>query len=135
MYFALIKEKRPLFHFLLSRSPSLLGGLCAIVGDFNTVLHGIDETGATFAEDRSFQEPVTLGWLDAWRKVNGSAREYSWFSQRGNGFRIDHALCPPRLAGTVVSARYKHAYREQGISDHSPLIVDFSAASALRLES
>ena len=96
-----------------------------IVGDFNTGVHRIDETGTTFSEANRFDDLARAGWVDVWRRLNAPKREYSWSSNKGNGVRIDHALCSPRLAGSVVSARYEHAYREQGISDHSPLVVEF----------
>ena len=125
VYFALNREKRPLFDFLLSRSRSLLEEPAMIVGDFNTGVHRIDETGTTFSEANRFDDLARAGWVDVWRRLNAPKREYSWSSNKGNGFRIDHALCSPRLAGSVVSARYEHAYRDQGISDHSPLVVEF----------
>ncbi|HSV42525.1 MAG TPA: hypothetical protein VLH13_03840, partial [Methanomassiliicoccales archaeon] len=50
-------------------------------------------------------------------------REYSWYSSKGNGFRLDHVLATPYL-DRPVWAKYSHQERERGLSDHSVLIFD-----------
>ena len=51
-------------------------------------------------------------------------REYSWYSTRGTGFRIDHAFLSPLLAARAGSIRYSDEERLAGLSDHSSLILD-----------
>jgi endonuclease/exonuclease/phosphatase family metal-dependent hydrolase len=51
-------------------------------------------------------------------------REFSWYSTRGNGFRIDHAFLSPALAARAGEIRYSHDERFTGLSDHSALILD-----------
>jgi hypothetical protein len=41
-----------------------------------------------------------IGFCDLWRRRNPEVREYSWFSTRGNGFRIDHAFLSPVVFGS-----------------------------------
>lgn len=92
-----------------------------------------------------------MGYRDAWRdgnggvKIAGSAersgssepgattggsagevREFSWFSHEGRGVRIDHALASGGLWPRVLGARYEHAVRESGVSDHAALVVEIS---------
>jgi exonuclease III len=46
---------------------------------------------------------------------------------RLNGFRIDHALVTPLLGSRVSACRYSHVERENHLSDHSILLIDFAA--------
>jgi exonuclease III len=61
------------------------------------------------------------GFRDAFRGLHGyERREISWAWQRWKGgYRLDHLL----VSGlTVEECRYEHRWREEGLSDHSPLI-------------
>ncbi len=98
----------------------------AILGDLNLGRHGIDEAGATFTGTAFLGRLATLGYVDAWRRMNPDGREYSWHDHDGAGFRIDHALLSPGLAPRLRSARYSHGERELGLSDHSVLVVDLA---------
>lgn len=101
-----------------SDRPSLL------VGDFNAGRHGVDEEGATFSLTSTLGTIASLGYVDAWRHLNPDAREYTWFSHVGSGFRIDHALLSKVLAPRLRRCWYSHAERESGLSDHSVLLAD-----------
>jgi exonuclease III len=61
------------------------------------------------------------GFDDAFRSLHGyEQREISWGWQRWKGgYRLDHLLVSG-LAAT--ECRYEHRWREEGLSDHSPLI-------------
>jgi exonuclease III len=68
-----------------------------------------------------------LGYRDAFRALHGYARrEPSWTWRRiaghDGGWRLDHVFASEELR--PVSAAYHHAWREQGLSDHSALEVD-----------
>lgn len=65
-----------------------------------------------------------IGFRDAFRAVNGyEARDISWSWRKwGGGYRLDHVFCSARLQ--PVAAHYHHAWREQGLSDHSALEAD-----------
>jgi exonuclease III len=100
-----------------------------LVGDWNTGLHRLDETGKTFVCAEHFGKLSTLGWTDMWRHHNPGVTEWTWYSRlkggvRGNGFRLDHAFATPSLMRRITSCRYSHAPREAGISDHSAMIVE-----------
>jgi exonuclease III len=68
-----------------------------------------------------------LGFVDAFRALHGyGAREPSWTWQRiarhAGGWRLDHVFCSAQLR--PVAARYHHAWRDAGLSDHSALEVE-----------
>ena len=61
---------------------------------------------------------------DLGRTHNGElAQEYSWYSNAGNGFRIDHALAGMKVTSRCVNSYYDHSTRDT-LTDHSALIVE-----------
>jgi exonuclease III len=94
-----------------------------LIGDLNTGRHGIDETGKTFNLPDRF-ERLSEKWIDAWRHVHGDKREFTWFSRSGNGFRLDHAFVNDSLSARLAGVEYSQVEREEGISDHSVLVVN-----------
>jgi exodeoxyribonuclease-3 len=67
-----------------------------------------------------------IGFRDLWRQRYPERREYSWFSTKRNGFRIDHAFLSQRLAPFAGTIHYAHDERVAGLSDHSPLILELA---------
>ena len=67
------------------------------------------------------------GWSDAFRALHGySARDRSYmFVNRKFGWRLDHILLSPELE--PVACEYLHAWREQGLSDHSAMWAEVRA--------
>ncbi|HEX2412084.1 MAG TPA: endonuclease/exonuclease/phosphatase family protein [Solirubrobacteraceae bacterium] len=66
-----------------------------------------------------------LGFADAFRTVHGYAdRSPSWVWSHGGGWRLDHIFASDLR---VESAAYHHAWRDDGLSDHSPLEADLGA--------
>jgi exonuclease III len=65
-----------------------------------------------------------LGFTDAFRAVHGYAsKEPSWVWRHGGGWRLDHVFA----SGLEVEAAvYHHAWRDDGLSDHSALEADLS---------
>ena len=63
-----------------------------------------------------------LGFHDAFRTVHGyDAKEPSWVWRHGGGWRLDHVFA----SGLEVEAAvYHHAWRDDGLSDHSALEAD-----------
>lgn len=112
------------------RTPRLL------LGDFNTGLRGQD------AEDGPFpffgaghmQRLLELGWVDAWRQVHPQGREYTWYSHRQRGFRLDHAFLSPALSPRLRTAALDHTPRLSGASDHSALCVELGNPRATTLQ-
>jgi exodeoxyribonuclease-3 len=94
------------------------------VGDFNTCRAYVDEPGAIDKCAYFMDRVADLGFCDLWRQRYPDGREFSWYSHRGNGFRIDHAFLSPALARRAGPVRYSHEERLAGLSDHSVLILD-----------
>ena len=68
-----------------------------------------------------------LGFADAFRTVHGYAdRSPSWVWSHGGGWRLDHIFASDL---TIEAAVYHHAWRDGGLSDHSPLEADLAAPS------
>lgn len=67
------------------------------------------------------------GYRDAFRLLHPQATdEISWeWTRWGGGYRLDHLIVSPDV--TVEECRYEHAWREQGLSDHSALVARMSA--------
>jgi len=86
-------------------------GHAVAVGDFNTCRPYLDEAGALDRTAHYMDRIADIGFCDLWRTHNPDLREYSWFSTRGNGFRIDHAFLSPGLAERAVGVRYSHEER------------------------
>lgn len=102
----------------------------ALVGDFNTGRHRLDEEGRTFTQTASMGRLSAMGYVDAWRARNASKREPTWVSQGGAGFRIDHTFVSAPLRARLEDAWYSHAVRERGLSDHSSMTIRLSGPSA-----
>jgi exonuclease III len=102
-----------------------------VTGDWNTGDFPLDKEtpGGPLSCWREFRRMKELGFDEAWRTLNGERREYTWRSNRGTGFRIDHAFVSPGLGRRLVAAQYSHREREAKISDHSLMIVDLTAAA------
>ena len=95
------------------------------IGDFNTCRAYVDEPGAIDVCAHYMDGIEAIGFCDLWRRRYPDGREFSWYSTRGNGFRIDHAFLSPALAARAGEIRYFHDERFTGLSDHSALILDF----------
>ncbi len=62
------------------------------------------------------------GFRDAFRALHGlEQREPSWVWQRsGGGYRLDHLIVSSEVEVPVCG--YLHGWRDEGLSDHSPLV-------------
>lgn len=96
------------------------------LGDFNTGRIAGDAQGGPFPfSGAPYMEALEkMAWVDAWRHFHPRGREYTWYSHRGRGFRLDHAFLSPRCAPFLCSARFDHAIRTEGLTDHSALMVE-----------
>jgi len=91
-----------------------------MIGDFNTGLD-LDAQGTPFKFSNYMSDLLNLGWVDVWRDMNPQKREYSWYSNMGNGFRLDYLYSTKKLTGMVSNVCYHHTERIDGYSDHSIL--------------
>jgi exodeoxyribonuclease III len=126
VYMPNLLAKVPYWETLIA-TLSETGGHALAVGDFNTCRPYLDEAGAIDRTAHYMDRIAEIGFCDLWRRRNPELREYSWFSTRGNGFRIDHAFLSDALVARTGTIRYSHEERLAGISDHSPLILELGA--------
>ena len=129
-YFPQGEAKRPYWRAIADAARQRSGEPTLIIGDFNTGRHFIDEARKTFAVAEAMDWMAEAGFIDLWRSRNPDTPDFSWESNVGNRFRLDHAFASPPLAVGVLDVRYSHQERIDGISDHSALIVDIVTASA-----
>lgn len=122
-YFPGMKDKIPIFDAICSLDLARLNPASCILGDINTGRHYLDKEGATFIASEYFDKLESLGWVDTWRTRNPIVREYSWYSNAGNGFRLDHAFATKAFDETVTHVKYIHDPREEGLSDHSAMVI------------
>jgi len=125
VYFPGKLNKSYLYKFFLNSDHLPGNAPYTIIGDFNTGLHYIDEQGSTFYCADEFKALSNINLIDSWRSRNTEAREYSWFSNAGNGFRIDHAFSTPDADKRIKSIYYDHSTRESGITDHSAMLIQY----------
>jgi len=109
-----------------------------LCGDFNIAHQPIDlknwranqKNSGFLPEERAWLDRVfgELGWVDAFREVDPSPGQYTWWSNRGQaraknvGWRIDYQVGSPSLAG---KARAASIYKDAWFSDHAPLTMDY----------
>lgn len=117
------KKEHKLFDFLSSRleQDSLPAIYC---GDFNSGINYVDQKGNSFWYEDDFKSLLKNGFADAFRLKQGEVSEFSWYSHQGNGFRYDHTLIHEDLKPVVSDCYYVHKYREDKVSDHSPMVIE-----------
>ena len=124
VYMPNLLKKVPYWQFLLEAFATRGDRDVMAIGDFNTCRAVVDERGASDATAYFMDRMNEVGFRDLWRDRNPDGREYSWYSHRGNGFRIDHAFLSAALAARATRIRYSHDERLAGLSDHSVLLLD-----------
>ena len=124
VYMPNLLRKVPYWEAMIAGLAASAGRAALAIGDFNTCRAYVDEPGAIDATAHFIDKMEAAGFCDLWRRRYPEGREFSWYSTRGNGFRIDHAFLSPILASRAGPIRYSHDERRVGLSDHSPLILD-----------
>lgn len=127
VYMPNLLAKVPYWEAVVASLATRLDSHALAIGDFNTCRAYVDEPGAIDKCAYFMDRVADLGFCDLWRHHYPDGREFSWYSHRGNGFRIDHAFLSPMLAKRAKAIRYSHDERLGGLSDHSPLILDLRA--------
>lgn len=110
-----------------------------ICGDWNIAHKEIDlknwrgnqKNSGFLPEERDWMDQLfgPTGFVDAFRVVNTSPDQYTWWSNRGQawlknvGWRIDYQVITPGLKNKVQSATI---YKDERFSDHAPLVIDYS---------
>ena len=125
VYMPNLLKKVPYWEALIAAlAAEPLAAEAVAIGDFNTCRAYVDEPGAIDPCAHFLDAVEAIGFCDLWRSRYPDGREFSWYSTRGNGFRIDHAFLSRALAARAGAVRYLHEERLSGLSDHSPLILD-----------
>jgi exodeoxyribonuclease-3 len=120
-----VQEKLEFWEEVNSFAKTRCNSKTVIMGDYNTGL-AEDAQGAPFVGQQCMQELIDVGWIDVWRHTHGTFSGYSWYSTKGNGFRIDHIFAAPCLKGSILEAYFSHQERLEGLSDHSILVVELN---------
>jgi exodeoxyribonuclease III len=95
-----------------------------VVGDYNIGHNFIDQKGDSFWYQAELQTFEKAGMVDAFRLKNSKIEEYSWFSHQGNGFRYDHTYVNESLIPIIKNCYYLHDWRQNKLSDHSPMVLE-----------
>jgi exonuclease III len=105
---------------------------CLFLGDFNTCRNDLDRDPGGMRDPGAhrMEAIAAAGFHDLWRARHPERREYSWFSHRRNGFRIDHAFGSSALHAATRHCWYDHAGRLAGLSDHAALLLEIDPAYA-----
>ncbi len=132
MKYRFMKEYQPILAAQLQREKPMI-----ICGDFNIVHQEIDiknwkanqKNSGCLPEERAWLDQLfSDGWVDAFRQVNQSKDQYTWWSNRGRarennvGWRIDYQMTSSALRDCVKDAL---VYKEQWFSDHAPLVINY----------
>ena len=73
-----------------------------------------------------------LAQLLEWQPEIIGLSEYTWYSHRNNGFRLDHAFCSPELVPAIVGLQHawgrdsEQPNRRDALSDHAAVIIEFA---------
>ena len=127
IYMPNLRAKIPYWEALIAALSSQRADRALAIGDFNTCRAYLDEAGAIDLTAHYMDAIEQVGFRDLWRHRNPDRREYSWYSTKRNGFRIDHAFLSHHLAACAGTIHYSHEERIAGLSDHSPLILELTA--------
>lgn len=105
-----------------------------MMGDTNCGKRGIDEerpSTTVFRREHDWIVDIeNSDWEDSFRHLHGDRREYSWYSHRNNGFRLDYAFCSPTLVPAIKKVQHcwghdpSNPERREALSDHAALILD-----------
>lgn len=66
------------------------------------------------------------GLIDTYRLIYPDVFEYSWYGREGYGYRYDHCFASERISKYIQFCKYVHEPRENRLSDHSAMILQFN---------
>ncbi len=95
-----------------------------VTGDYNIGHNFIDQKGDSFWYQSELQAFEKTGMVDAFRYIHKNKEEYSWFSHQGNGYRYDQTYVHSSLLPIVKKCYYLHEWRQNKLSDHSPMVLE-----------
>lgn len=99
------------------------GCKCVIAGDFNTARR--DEKRKA---PRKYSSYICIlnekGWVEAWKNDNMNLSDFTWYSTRGNGFRLDYTFISPVLSDKLHQSYLSHHEKIENYSDHSLMVTE-----------
>ncbi len=116
------KKKHKLLHGLVDLVKSESSRFI-VAGDFNSGINYVDQKGSSFWYSDQLIKLHENGYVDAFRAIHKDVKEYSWYSHQGNGYRYDHTYIADDLLPILKECYYLHHWREEGLSDHSPMVL------------
>lgn len=133
-------KERYLVYFLdFLRQQAAADGDYLIVGDWNIAHREIDlknwknnkKNSGFLPHERAWMDTLfdDVGLVDVFRRVNPNEDQFTWWSNRGRawdnnvGWRIDYHVATPGLADRATA---EYIYREERLSDHAPLTIDYA---------
>jgi exonuclease III len=134
VYLPNLLRKVPYWEAIVRSAARRRGAASLFVGDFNTTRHFIDEAGSVCLTSGYMDRIERAGFRDVYRDRHPEAREFSWYSHKGNGYRLDHAFGSAAVASRVARVGYSHAERLERLSDHSLLVLDIGHRPAGAIE-
>jgi exodeoxyribonuclease-3 len=95
-------------------------------GDFNVLEPDHDPHYSIFKrwEYNFYKRLKNYNFIDAFRSLKPSEKEYSWVGRTGNGYRYDHCFVSKNLLSRINKCYYLHQLRESNLSDHSAIITN-----------
>lgn len=123
-YFPQKNEKKKIFEFIINEMAVETTKPTVFIGDFNTGKPYVDEMKNTFYGSQYMDTIEQKGYVDAWRLIHRDEREYTWYSNKGNGFRVDHAFVNSNKKTNIIACRYSHDERINMLSDHSLMEIE-----------
>jgi exodeoxyribonuclease-3 len=135
--------KFPFMDAVLSMAGTWRSGPGLFIGDTNCGKRGIDEEKnptVFYKREHDWMEAMErCRWVDGFRHVHGECREFTWYSHRNNGFRLDHAFCSPKLVHAIERIQHvwgkdsQQADRRDAVSDHAAIILDLALSQIVKL--
>ncbi len=99
-----------------------------IIGDTNTGITGLDEETEDSAD---YHDTVTkpmncAGWQDVFRRFHPDVDAPTWYSNSGNGRRLDQGFANAQLQPQVKACDYQwgHPSEDGTRSDHAAILLD-----------
>ena len=93
-----------------------------MIGDFNTGLNE-DAEGSLFKYNIKLKDLLHTRFIDIWKNYN-KRMEYTWYSNVGNGFRVDQVITQKGNETDFLNCYYDHSIRSDRLSDHSMVIIE-----------
>ncbi|MGP4106742.1 endonuclease/exonuclease/phosphatase family protein [Virgibacillus sp. L01] len=94
-----------------------------IMGDLNTVSRE-ENAKAPLKYSNYIHILQQLGWIDAWKKRHLTTTDYTWYSTKQNGFRLDYIFLSRKIVNLLNSSNLSQQERLNNYSDHALVVAE-----------